>query len=168
MIPDKWCWARLNTVAINHDSLRKPVNSEERKKRKSGKITSEVFPYYGATGQVDIIDKYLLDGVFVLLGEDAAPFLDKKAPKAYIVNGKVWVNNHAHILQSMILSEYLLHCLNATDYLNYVYGTTRLKLTQENMNRILIPVAPLNEQNKIVDMIQSISNSISHITELVR
>ena len=147
--------------------MRKPVNSEERKKRKSGKILSELFPYYGATGQVDTIDDYLFNGVFVLLGEDAAPFLDKTAPKAYIVNGKVWVNNHAHILQSMITPEYLLHCLNATDYLNYVYGTTRLKLTQENMNRILVPVAPISEQNKIVEIVQSILNSISYITEIV-
>ena len=112
---------------------------------------------------MDYIDDYIFDGTFILLGEDAAPFLDKTAQKAYLVEGKVWVNNHAHVLQSLISSEYLSHCLNAVNYLNYVYGTTRLKLTQEAMNRILIPVAPLQEQAKIVESIKSISTTIINI-----
>ena len=46
------------------------------------------------------IDNFLIDGEFVLLGEDGAPFLDALAEKAYVISGKSWVNNHAHILQS--------------------------------------------------------------------
>lgn len=92
----------------------------------------------------------------ILLGEDAAPFLDKKAQKAYMIKGKSWVNNHAHILQSLVFPEYLTNCLNSIDYFDYVYGTTRLKLTQENMNRILVPVPSIEEQCKIAQAINNL------------
>ena len=136
-IPDNWCWARLNCISINYDSYRKPINSYDRKNRVLGKSKDELYPYYGATGQIGFIDDFLFNGEYILLGEDAAPFLDKKAQKAYMIKGKSWVNNHAHILQSLVFPEYLTNCLNSIDYFDYVYGTTRLKLTQENMNRNL-------------------------------
>lgn len=95
-IPDNWCWARLNCISINYDSYRKPINSYDRKNRVLGKSKDELYPYYGATGQIGFIDDFLFNGEYILLGEDAAPFLDKKAQKAYMIKGKSWVNNHAH------------------------------------------------------------------------
>lgn len=109
------------------------------------------------------IDDFLFDGEYILLGEDAAPFLDKTAQKAYMVSGKIWVNNHVHILESLILSEYLLHSLNPVDYLNYVYRTTRLKLTQENMNKILLPIPPIKEQTKLCQVISNANSFIKSI-----
>ena len=155
-IPDSWCWARLNCISINYDSYRKPVNSYDRKNRVLGKSKDELYPYYGATGQIGFIDDFLFNGEYILLGEDAAPFLDKKAQKAYMIKGKSWVNNQAHILQSLVFPEYLTNCLNSIDYFNYVYGTTRLKLTQENMNRILVPVPSIEEQRKIAQAINNL------------
>ena len=155
-IPDNWCWARLNCISINYDSYRKPINSYDRKKRVLGKSKDELYPYYGATGQIGFIDDFLFNGEYILLGEDAAPFLDKKAQKAYMIKGKSWVNNHAHILQSLVFPEYLTNCLNSIDYFDYVYGTTRLKLTQENMNRILVPVPSIEEQCKIAQAINNL------------
>ena len=105
-IPDNWCWARLNCISINYDSYRKPINSYDRKNRVLGKSKDELYPYYGATGQIGFIDDFLFNGEYILLGEDAAPFLDKKAQKAYMIKGKSWVNNHAHILQSLVFPEY--------------------------------------------------------------
>ncbi len=155
-IPDNWCWARLNCISINYDSYRKPINSYDRKNRALGKSKDELYPYYGATGQIGFIDDFLFNGEYILLGEDAAPFLDKKAQKAYMIKGKSWVNNHAHILQSLVFPEYLTNCLNSIDYFDYVYGTTRLKLTQENMNRILVPVPSIEEQCKIAQAINNL------------
>ena len=155
-IPDNWCWARLNCISINYDSYRKPINSYDRKNRVLGKSKDELYPYYGATGQIGFIDDLLFNGEYILLGEDAAPFLDKKAQKAYMIKGKSWVNNHAHILQSLVFPEYLTNCLNSIDYFDYVYGTTRLKLTQENMNRILVPVPSIEEQCKIAQAINNL------------
>ena len=156
VLPEGWEWARLNCISINYDSYRKPINSSDRKNRVFGKSKDELYPYYGATGQIGFIDDYLFNGEYILLGEDAAPFLDKKAQKAYMIKGKSWVNNHAHILQSLVSPEYLTNCLNSIDYFNYVYGTTRLKLTQENMNRILIPVPSIEEQRKIAQAINNL------------
>ena len=155
-IPDNWCWARLNCISINYDSYRKPINSYDRQNRVLGKSKDELYPYYGATGQIGFIDDFLFNGEYILLGEDAAPFLDKKAQKAYMIKGKSWVNNHAHILQSLVFPEYLTNCLNSIDYFDYVYGTTRLKLTQENMNRILVPVLSIEEQCKIAQAINNL------------
>ena len=167
-IPDSWCWARLNCISINYDSYRKPINSYDRKNRVLGKSKDELYPYYGATGQIGFIDDFLFNGEYILLGEDAAPFLDKKAQKAYMIKGKSWVNNHAHILQSLVFPEYLTNCLNSIDYFNYVYGTTRLKLTQENMNRILVPVPSIEEQRKIAQAINNLFVLIESIKANLR
>ena len=152
-IPKNWCWAYLTGFAECLDSFRKPINATERAGR-SGTV-----PYYGATGQVGWIDDFLTDEQLVLVGEDGAPFLDRMKDKAYMIEGKAWVNNHAHILRSYfgsIGNFYLLNYLNCFDYSEYVNGTTRLKLTQSSMNTIPIPIAPLPEQHRIVSRIESL------------
>ena len=135
------------------DYLRQPINAAERAERIKGRSSGELYPYYGATGHVGFIDDYIFDGKYILLGEDGAPFLEPNVNKAYIVIGKIWVNNHAHILDSLINTEYLCYVLNATNFHEYVSGTTRLKLTQAEMNRIIIPIPPLAEQHRIVDVV---------------
>jgi type I restriction enzyme S subunit len=127
-LPAGWALARLESIADVLDSMRKPINASERNERIKGKPHTELYPYFGATGQVGYIDGYIFDGKYILIGEDGAPFLDKNADKAYIIEGKTWVNNHAHILQSLIDINYLCYALNIVDYEGYVNGTTRLKL----------------------------------------
>ena len=135
------------TELVNlHDDLREPVSQTERNKRQ-GK-----YPYFGATGQVGWINDYKLDGKFVLLGEDGAPFLDPNKPKAYIVEGKCWVNNHAHVLkgkEGICDDDYLCFALNWADYSEVVTGSTRLKLSQSSMSRLLIPKVPFEKQRQI-------------------
>lgn len=153
-VPENWCWVRLTEgFAECKDSYRKPINATNRMNR-IGNI-----PYYGATGQVGWIDSYLTDEELVLLGEDGAPFLDLNKDKAYLISGKAWVNNHAHILKSFFChtgNVYMLHYLNAFNFEEYVNGTTRLKLTQSSMNKIPIPLPPLPEQQRIVTLIESL------------
>lgn len=85
MTNTNWQYLPLNEAAEICDNLRKPINSKERNERIAGKPVSELFPYYGATGQVSYIDDYITDGEYVLLGEDGAPFLNSFAEKAYII-----------------------------------------------------------------------------------
>ncbi len=161
-IPENWCWAYLTGFTECLDSFRKPINATERAGR-SGTV-----PYYGATGQVGWIDDFLTDEQLVLVGEDGAPFLDRMKDKAYMIEGKAWVNNHAHILRSYfgpIGNFYLLNYLNCFDYSEYVNGTTRLKLTQSSMNTIPIPIAPLPEQQRIVDRIESLFAKLDEAKE---
>lgn len=161
-IPDNWCWVYLTGFAECLDSFRKPINATERAGR-NGSI-----PYYGATGQVGWIDDFLTNEQLVLVGEDGAPFLDRMKDKAYMIEGKAWVNNHAHILRSYYGSAgnfYLLNYLNCFDYTGYVNGTTRLKLTQSSMNTIPVPVAPISEQHRIVDRIESLFSKLDEAKE---
>lgn len=155
-LPKNWVETTLSDVMEIYDSERKPVNSSEREKRISGKEKSELYPYYGATGQVGYIDNYIFNDEFVLLGEDGAPFLEFLAKKAFIVRGKFWVNNHAHILKSKTSNKFLCFFLNQFDYHNFVTGTTRYKLTQSDMCKIPIPLPPLAEQGRIVAKIEEL------------
>lgn len=164
-IPNNWCWTYLTKgMAECWDKYRKPINATERNKR-LGNI-----PYYGATGQVGWIDDYLTDEHLVLIGEDGAPFLDLLKNKAYIIKGKSWVNNHAHILKSFydeVGNKYLCNYLNVFNYKGYINGTTRLKLTQKNLDIIPIPLPPINEQQRIVNIIESLFAKLDRAKELI-
>lgn len=150
------------------DTFRKPINSSERASRIKGKEQSELYPYYGATGQVGFIDDYITDGEYVLLGEDGAPFLDAFSNKAYIISGKTWVNNHAHVLRSKTNNKFLCYYLNSFNYKGYVSGTTRLKLTQAEMKRIPVPAPPLSEQEGIVSRIEELFSQLDAGVETLK
>ena len=128
----------------------------------------ELFPYYGATGQVGWIDSFLTDGEYILLGEDGAPFLNPYAEKAYIIYGKTWVNNHAHILRSKTNNEFLCYYLNYFNYKNYVSGTTRLKLTQAQMRKIPIPNIPSDGQSRIVASIEELFSELDKAVDTLK
>lgn len=162
---------KLSEVADILDSFRKPINSTERTKRIQGKTENKLYPYYGATGQVGLIDEYLTDGEYVLVGEDGAPFLEPFKNKSYIIRGKAWVNNHAHILsgkKDVLSNQYLNYFLNSFDYRNYVNGTTRLKLTQGNLTQIPIPLPPLPTQHSIVTRIETLFAELDKGVEHLR
>ena len=158
-LPEGWMWTTLEDCTEILDSQRVPINAKERETRITGKPETELHPYYGATGQVGWIDDFLFDDELILLGEDGAPFLDFSKDKAYLIKGKSWVNNHAHVLkaQTQITSNQLLcHYLNTFDYHDYVTGTTRLKLNQSLMRKIPVPLPPLPEQHRIVSKIEEL------------
>ena len=162
-LPNGWAVCRLDQVADVLDNLRKPINSNERNLRIKGKQIDRLYPYYGATGQVGLIDDYIVDGHYLLLGEDGAPFLDKNAIKAYSISGKSWVNNHVHILSPKIDFEFLQYSLNQIDYSEYVNGSTRLKLTQTDMCSIRLMLPPLSEQKLIKAKIQTLFSQLDMI-----
>ena len=161
-LPKGWKVCHLSEVIDLLDNKRQPIKAEVRAERIKGK--KFLFPYYGATGFAGYIDDYLIEGKFILLGEDGAPFLDKYAEKAYAVGGKLWVNNHAHVLQPKIDFDYLRIYLNAFDYYGIAKGTTRLKLTQGDMNQIPVWVPPLQEQMRISSKVQAVFTAIDTIT----
>ena len=162
-LPKGWANPQLEYCVDILDGKRVPINSKERAKRK-GKI-----PYYGATGRVGCIDDYLFDEELVLVGEDGAPFLDRLKDTAYIISGKSWVNNHAHVLRAinkLVSNELLCHYLNIFDYHEFVTGTTRLKLNQSSLRKIPIRLPPLNEQKRIVSKIEVLFSKIDNVESL--
>ena len=162
-LPKGWAVCRLEDIVEIFDNLRKPINSNERNSRIANKHKEELYPYYGATGQVGLIDAYLIDGTYLLLGEDGAPFLDKSAVKAYPIEGKCWVNNHAHILKPLCDFDYLMFYLNQVDYKDYVNGSTRLKLTQSDMRSILVLLPPIAEQKRISAKVRALFDLLDSI-----
>ena len=149
----------LNDIAINRDSQRKPVTSS---KRESGNI-----PYYGASGIVDYVKDYIFDGDYLLVSEDGANLLARNTPIAFSIQGKTWVNNHAHILEfdNYYTRRYVEFYLNSIDLTPYISGGAQPKLNQKNLNSIKIPLPVLQEQQRIVDILDrfdTLCNDISN------
>ena len=159
--PRSWAHTSLKEVCYILDYRRVPVNTVERTRRIAGRLPDDLYPYYGATGQVGVIDDFIFEGEHTLLGEDGAPFLDPLKDKAYLVQGRFWVNNHAHILKSMISNKYVCHYLNVIDYSQHVTGTTRLKLTQSALRSIPISIPSMAEQRRIVTKIEELFSELN-------
>ena len=140
-------WATLPEIAKNLDSTRKPVTKSA---RKPGAI-----PYYGASGVVDYVSDYILDGDYLLVSEDGANLLSRSTPIAFSISGKTWVNNHAHIFEFPTYAErrFAEIYLNSIDLTPFITGDTQPKLNQANLNRIPIPVPPVDERERIVAVI---------------
>ncbi|MDD5638965.1 MAG: restriction endonuclease subunit S, partial [Candidatus Pacebacteria bacterium] len=155
-IPEDWKVVRLGEIIEIFDSKRIPLSEKERQKMK-GK-----YPYCGANGIIDYINDYIFKGEYVLLAEDGGywgPF----EQSTYIMNGKFWVNNHAHVLKALeerASNFYLMNILTYLDLSDYISGTTRGKLNQDTMKRIKIPLPSLSEQREIAEILQTIDEKI--------
>ncbi len=144
-----WTYKQLGDVCEILDSKRKPITKG---KREPGSI-----PYYGATGCLDYVKDYIFDEKLVLLGEDGAKWGPGES-SAYIISGKSWVNNHAHALRpkrEIILDEILVYYLNYSNLQTFITGVTVPKLNQEKMRSIEVPVAPISEQERIVERLDA-------------
>ena len=148
-----WEYKKLGEVCQILDSLRKPVTKKDRKKG--------IFPYYGASGIQDYVDSYIFDGRYLLVGEDGAKW-GASDRSAYIIEGKCWVNNHAHILKvSDSLNDKLIeYYLTYKDLSEYITGAIVPKLTQKALTAIPIPIPPLSEQQRIVEELDLLSSII--------
>ena len=130
------------------DSQRKPVTESER--------IPGMYPYYGANGIQGTINQYIFDDKLVLVAEDGGHFGSKIKPIAYLVNGKCWVNNHAHVLRAKkgFLAEYICYSLMFYKIEGYINGATRQKLTQAALRKLIIPKRTVEYQKAIVDRLE--------------
>ena len=143
-IPEHWEVTRLSRMMTCLDGRRIPLNAEQRADLQGP------YPYWGANGIVDHLDDWLFDEPLVLLGEDGAPFFAQNKIVSFAVDGKIWVNNHAHVLRPTgVRQRFLTHLLNCTDYAAFIDGSTRDKLTQSDMNAIPVLLPPIIEQCSI-------------------
>lgn len=149
----------LGDYAKNLDRLRRPVT---RGNRTQGEI-----PYYGASGIVDYVNDYLIDDDVLLIAEDGANLKSRNAPIAITVSGKIWVNNHAHVLKFANLETRKIvdHYLNNADISAFITGQAQPKLNQQNLSRIKVPKVPALEQKKIVTKIEVIESNVIKMKE---
>ena len=161
-VPEHWEVRRLSSVVECLDGRRIPLNAEERAERQGD------YPYWGANGVLDHLDDSLFDEPLVLLGEDGAPFFARNKRVAFSVSGRIWVNNHAHVLRPRgVQQELLTHLLNITEYAAFIDGSTRDKLTQRDMNGIPILLPPAEEQVAIVDHLRGRVSQLELLADAV-
>ncbi|MBT0110058.1 restriction endonuclease subunit S [Vibrio alginolyticus] len=149
-IPSHWDTSKVRYLSYCLDGKRIPLNGTER-----GEMQG-LIPYWGANSVVDYIDEYIFDEDLILLGEDGAPFFDTTRNVAFFVQGKVWPNNHVHVLRpeiSKVNAKFLTYALNCVDYHLYITGSTRDKLNQAAMNDIALRICSLQEQQKIANFL---------------
>jgi type I restriction enzyme, S subunit len=152
MIPEEWRIEKIKDVCDNLDNKRIPV---EKGKRERGAI-----PYYGATGIVDYVKDFIFNEELLLVGEDGADW-SAYANSAYIIRGKSWVNNHAHILKCKKINiVFLRSFLNYSDLKKYITGTTRGKLNKNSLMEIIVPFPQKKEQEEIANILSKIDKKI--------
>ncbi len=144
-IPKDWKIKKLKHEFLLLDYKRIPLSAEFR-----GAMERRVYDYYGASGVIDKVEKYIFEGEFILVGEDGANLLSRSTPLAFIAKGKFWVNNHAHILK-VVNGEiiYFANLLQSIDYTPFIEGSAQPKLTAENLKKITI-LSPLKSEQKLI------------------
>ena len=157
---DEWKEVKLGEVTDRYDNLRVPVSANER--------VSGATPYYGANGIQDYVDGYTHDGEFILIAEDGASDL-KDYPVQY-VNGKVWVNNHAHVIQGkndLINNIFLLFAVKQINIEPFLVGGGRAKLNSDIMMKLPLHLPSLPEQEAIGAFFQDLDKAIAKQEEKV-
>lgn len=158
-LPKGWAWTRFSAITINRDSERKPISSSQRTD------VAKIYDYYGASGKIDKIDKYIFDERLLLIGEDGANLVTRSKPIAFFAEGQYWVNNHAHCIDATdkFILEYLCFYINAISLEKYVTGSAQPKMTQDNMNSILIPLPPYSEQKRMSQRLNEVMYTVDNI-----
>lgn len=150
-LKDGWEEKKLPQISDNLDSKRIPITQNKR--------TKGDYPYYGASGVVDYVSDYLFDEDLLLISEDGANLLARTYPIAFSVNGKIWVNNHAHVLKFKDINtqRFIEYYFSSIKIDNYVTGMAQPKLNQNSLNSIPIPIPPISEQQLIVSKLDALS-----------
>ena len=155
----EWPILPLGELTINYDGKRRPVKESERK--------AGPYPYYGASGIVDYVDGYLFDGSYLLIGEDGENMRTRQTPIAFMAHGRFWVNNHAHIVTGNHLADtrFLMYSVANADIHSYLTGAVMPKLTQGNLNKILLACPPMSIQQGIVSVLGALDDRITLLRE---
>lgn len=152
---NNWKWVKLAEVCEILDSKRKPITQKDR--------IDWPYPYYWATWIVDYVNDYLFDEKLVLIWEDWAKW-GSGDNTAFSVEGKIWVNNHAHVLRpfrEQLCDDFLIYYLLIKDLSEYITGTTVPKLNQEKLKNIEIPLPDLETQSQIVSHLDQVHQQIT-------
>ena len=156
-----WERKKLGEVVEFMDNLRKPIKSRDREGMKGD------YPYYGASGIIDFVNSYLFDDDLILLGEDGENILSRNLPLAFKVSGKIWVNNHAHVLKPRTgyHIDYLTEYLESLDYSLLNSGTAQPKLNKKSCSNILIKSPSFSEQKRIATILSDMDTEIEQLEQ---
>ena len=155
-LPNGWRIGTVGEIIEIHDSKRIPLSGADR-----SKMEKKIYPYYGAASLMDLVDNYIFDGKYLLLGEDGTVVDDAGYPILQYVWGQFWVNNHAHILTGRlgydVESLYML--FKQTPVKSIVTGAVQPKISQANLRSVQVVIPPehnLREYNDLVEPLFSL------------
>ncbi|HGZ6432780.1 restriction endonuclease subunit S [Vibrio parahaemolyticus] len=162
-IPTTWRLGTLGEISTSFSNQRVPLKSADRKLRQGQ------YRYFGAQGVIDHIDDYIFDGKYLLVAEDGENVKSRKYDIAFVVEGKFWVNNHAHVLQGNAFgdTDYLRYVLNFVSIKEYVTGQAQPKLNKAQLEKIVITIPPLDEQQKIAEILSTVDKKIDLIDQKI-
>lgn len=163
-LPIDWDVKKIEEVCDILDSQRVPLNKEQR-----DAMQGEI-PYYGANGVVDYINEYLFDEPLILMAEDGGYFDEYQTrPIAYKIQGKSWVNNHAHVLRPKENTDFdwVFYSLVHKNVIPFINGGTRAKLNQSDLRILPIAIPPLAEQRKIAAILSSVDEAIEKTEAII-
>lgn len=161
-LPEGWRIGKLGEVIENFDSQRIPIASDKREKWP--------YPYYWATWINDYVQDYIFDWIYTLLWEDWSVIKENWRPFTQYVWWKIWVNNHAHVLQgkNWFSTELIKVILDNTDIAPYVNGAVQLKINQTNMNAIPVIIPDQETLKQFDKAIQPIFSKIRDNSEQIK
>ncbi|PCE01372.1 restriction endonuclease subunit S [Enterococcus faecium] len=151
---EDWEERRLQEVVDRYDNLRIPITAS---KRVAGNT-----PYYGANGIQGYVEGYTHDGEFILVAEDGANDL-KNYPVQY-VDGKVWVNNHAHVIQAkenLADNMFLMNAIRSINIEPFLVGGGRAKLNADVLMKLEVIIPLKSEQQKIGNFFKQLDDTIT-------
>ena len=155
-IPLTWSIGKVGDIIELYDSKRIPLSSRERAECQG------IYPYYGATSIMDYVDDYLFDGIYLLLGEDGTVADSKGYPILQYVDGKFWVNNHAHIIKGKhnFSVEMLYVLFSLTNVQSIITGAVQPKISQQNLKNVEVIIPDKNTLLEINSILQSLFSEI--------
>ncbi len=160
-MPMDWHQGTVSEIVELHDSKRIPLSSRERAD------LAKVYPYYGATSIMDYVDRYLFDGIYLLLGEDGTVADSKGFPILQYVYGRFWVNNHAHIItgKNGFSVELLYLLFSLTSVQSIITGAVQPKISQANLNKVPVAIPSKKELQTLDATIQPIFAQIRNLRD---
>lgn len=158
-MPEDWHLGTVSEIIELHDSKRIPLSSRERAN------LAKIYPYYGAASVMDYVDRYLFDGIYLLLGEDGTVVDSKGFPILQYVEGKFWVNNHAHIItgKNGFTVEMLYLLFSLTNVQSIVTGAVQPKISQTNLNKVPVVIPSKVELSDLDSIVQPIFAQIRNL-----
>lgn len=152
VMPEDWKIGMIKDIIELHDSKRIPLSGSEREKM------DKIYPYYGATSCMDYVDNYIFDGKYLLLGEDGTVIDKNGYPILQYVEGKFWVNNHAHIITGKLgyTVEILYLLFKKTNVKHIVTGAVQPKISQANLKKVPVTISSIKDLDAFNNIIQPI------------
>ena len=163
VIPKDWEMKTLREVVDFLDGKRRPIKDSDRAKMRGQ------YPYYGASGIIDYVNDYIFDDNLILLGEDGENIISRNSRLVFQISGKVWVNNHAHVLKPKYGTDiiFLTEYLESLNYELFNTGTAQPKLNQNVCSSIPVLSPPLPEQQAIASALSDVDALITALEQLI-